>query len=149
MTASRRAVLIWTVVWPIVITAAKVKYLEALGFERLASTDDDTAHGAEGDLVDRLTRSHRPPSVADRPTDRALDHGATIDLTTLGGKNSEETSSSSHFVWLDSDGEWGRRMSSNVLERHPTPSDESPTLAGTVGHIDSTVELDDVWARYK
>ena len=40
-------------------------------------------------------------------------------------------------------------MQGLALDRRPTPSDDTPTLAGTVGHIDSTVELDGVWARYK
>ena len=123
------ALLINRVVLPTVITAAKVKYLEALGFERSAATADES-----NDLVDQLTRQHRPPSaVADA----------------VGGTKSQEISSSSHFVWLDSDGEWGRRMQSTVLDPRPTSTDESPTLAGTVGYIDSTVQLDDVWVRYK
>lgn len=109
-------------VLPTVITEAKAKYLEALGFERTTP--------ASGDLVDQLTSQRPPRSVA-------------------SGRNSQENSPSSHFVWSDSDGEWVRRMQDQVLDRRPTPSDDTQTLAGTVGNIDSTVELDDVWARYK
>lgn len=122
-------ILINRIVLPTVITAAKVKYLEALGFERSAATADEPT-----DLVDRLTRGYRPPKVAPE---------------TVSEINPQETPSSSHFVWLDSDGEWGRRMQSTVLDPRLNSSDGSPTLAGTVGYIDSTVQLDDVWARYK
>lgn len=133
------------------ITSAKVKYLEALGFERLPSPDESAPEpGAREDLVDRLTRHHGAAAVADTTADVGVDPPST----TVREDSFQEIPSSSHFVWSDSDGEWGRRRmgpvpSGLVLERRPTPSDESPTLAGTVGHIDSTVELDDVWARYK
>ena len=113
-------------VLPIVITEAKAKYLEALGFERTTPS---------GDLVDQLTSQHSPRSAR-------VERGAS-------GKNPQEIQPSSHFVWSDSDGEWVRRMQDLVLDRRSSPSDDTPTLAGTVGQIDSTVELDDVWARYK
>ncbi len=126
-------------VLPIVITEAKAKYLEALGFERTTT--------ASGDLVDQLTSQRAPRSGRIERAGR-MERSVRLE-TAQSEKNPQEIRSSSHFVWSDSDGEWVRRMQDLVLDRRPSPSDDTPTLAGTVGQIDSTVELDDVWARYK
>ncbi len=102
-----------------------MKYLIALGFEPSSSSPD---------VVDRLTtfgsRPAKTPVVAGEITQ-------TKDAPT------------SHFVWSSSDGEWERR--SRGL--HLVPSSNHPsgphTLAGSVAEIENTIELDDVWTRYK
>ncbi len=113
----------------LVITLAKAKYLEALGFERTQPA---------GDVVDRLAREEERRS---RPSLRVVEPPSARDQ--------EKATPTAHFVWSTSDGEWERRRRALQLVAEVPPSGGPHTLAGSVADIENTVELDDVWSRYK
>jgi RNA polymerase sigma factor for flagellar operon FliA len=128
-----------------VTTLAKAKYLIALGFEPSSEHPD---------VVDQLTAGQNPPfGHARRPSSTFIDMDVAadaIDLTTSATNTQpEKLEPSSHFVWSSSDGEWERATGGTAVDPAPSHPSEPHTLAGSVAEIENTIELDDVWTRYK
>jgi RNA polymerase sigma factor FliA len=106
---------------PTVTTAARTRYFEALGID--------------------------PAVRAGRQTVAVSAAYRTVSPVTSTNK-SQKSSTSPHFKWLGSDGEWERLMQG--LAPSTAHSSGGPqTLAGQVAEIDNQNQLDETWARYK
>lgn len=94
------------------------------------------------------TRARYLQVLGFRPADTSTS-GAT-DLDVVDEEISENLAENPHVTWLSSDGKWERVNLGSSPDSPASLEMEHPqTLAGTVALIDSTSELDAVWARYK
>lgn len=116
-------------------TPARLRYLEALELVPASQPERPKPRDpadAPTPVVDEISSGREP--TKETATQRE------ISLT-----KREKSSSSTHFTWLTSDGEWEALLGAS----HSSSPEGPQTLAGTVADTKTNTDLDEVWARYK